>query len=184
MIITIWRFSSCMRCAGAPRRTESAGQERVTFEPAPTMQRSPSVIPFVSPTSSASSTFLPSDGAAAHARVGDQHRVRADPAVVRDVAVVVYLHAVLDDRLVHRRAVHGAVAPDLDVVADLDRPDLRHLHVAALDLEVAEAVAADRAAAVDDRPAPDAHLLADGDVGVDERVRADGRNARPRVLFG
>jgi hypothetical protein len=59
LIITIWRFSSCIRCAGAPRMTESAGQERVTFELAPTMQRSPSVIPFVSPTSSASRTFFP-----------------------------------------------------------------------------------------------------------------------------
>jgi hypothetical protein len=44
--------------------------------------------------------------------------VRADAHVVRDLDLVVELHALLDHRVVQRAAVDGGVGADLDVVAD------------------------------------------------------------------
>ena len=57
------------------------------------------------------------------------HGVRADAAVVADLHVVVELDAVFDDGVLERAAVHGRVRADLDVVADHDAAELRHLDV-------------------------------------------------------
>jgi len=73
------------------------------------------------------------------------------------------------------RAVDRRVGADLDVVADDDVADLGHLVVAPGVERVAEAVAADDDAAVEDAPPADRALLADRDLGIDEAVVADDR---------
>src|SRR5690606_21922182 len=87
-----------------------------------------------------------------------RHRgVRADANVVCNLHKVVDLDAVLDDGVVDRAAVDGRVRADLDVVADDDAAELRHLDPAAVRevLGEAEAVAADHRARVHDAAAPD-----------------------------
>ena len=60
-----------------------------------------------------------------------------------DLHLVVDLDAVLDDGVADRAAVYGRVRTDLDVIADRNPAELRHLDIAVPVLRLAEAVGAD-----------------------------------------
>ena len=77
------------------------------------------------------------DVIAGAARAGDAHLadeqvVLADLAVVADLHQVVDLGAGADARRLEGAAVDGGAGADLDVVADLDVAELRHLDVPAV----------------------------------------------------
>ena len=75
--------------------------------------------------------------------------VPADLVVVADHDQVVDLGPLADPRGLEGGAVDRAVGADLDVVLDLEPAGMRDLHVPAVDLAVAESVAAEHAAGVD-----------------------------------
>ena len=110
--------------------------------------------------------------------------VLADAAVVPDLAQVVDLGAVADRRHAGLRPVDAGVRADLDVVAELDRADLRDLVERAVEERPAEAVAADHGAGLQHDAI--AQRAAVGDVGarVEQAVRADRRAVAPIVTPG
>src|SRR5205814_9569459 len=73
------------------------------------------------------------------AHLADEDVVPADLAVVRDHDAVVDLRAGADPRRAEGAAVDRGAGADLDVVADLDPAELRHLDVPAVLASVAEA---------------------------------------------
>src|SRR5690606_21377919 len=113
--------------------------------------------------------------AAGDARPRRHRGVRADMHVVRNLHEVVDLHAVLDDGVLDGAAVDGRVRTDLDVVADQDAAELRHLDPAAVReiLGEAEAVRADHGAGMHDAAAPDANVVEDADARGEPRAGAD-----------
>src|SRR3954462_12280611 len=136
---------------------------------------------------------VPADvGAAGDADAAGDRGMRADPRVVADLDLVVELHALLDQRVVHGAAVDGRVGADLDVVADAHRADLRDLHPAPGVVGEAEAIGADhgarmddhavtqRGARVDHRAGIEAAVVAEGDVVADHAAGAD-RDARAEL---
>ena len=72
-------------------------------------------------------TALADLGAARDARHRGHDRMLAEAHVVGDLHEIVELHAVLDDGVLDRAAVHRGVRADLDVVADHDAAELRNL---------------------------------------------------------
>src|SRR5262249_38395482 len=66
---------------------------------------------------------------AGDAHLADEEVVPADPAVVADLHKVVDLGAGADARGLEGAAVDGRAGADLDVIADLDVAELRHLNV-------------------------------------------------------
>ena len=87
----------------------------------------------------------------------------ADDDVVSDLHEVVDLGAGADPGPSEAGAIHATVRADLDVVVDLDDPDLLDLFVAAFDEFEAEPVGADDDSAVED-----------------DAVRRSGNGAGPR----
>src|SRR5262249_56337208 len=77
---------------------------------------------------------------AGDADLAGENVVLADLAVVGHLDEVVDLGAAADARGLEGAAVHGGAGADLDVVADLDVAELRHLHVLAVREAVAEAI--------------------------------------------
>src|ERR1041385_1618178 len=72
---------------------------------------------------------LLNDDAARYACLRRNHNVLADGDVVADVHHVVHLHATPDHRRIQRAPIDGGIRADLDVVSDLQAPDLRKLFV-------------------------------------------------------
>src|SRR5207237_10785352 len=93
--------------------------------------------------------------AARDADLRDNQAMFADLDVVRDLHEVVNLRAPADFGCAERAAIHGHVRADLNVVADDDVADLRHLAVKAPVQHIAVTVRAD------DRAGVDADALAD-----------------------
>src|SRR5207245_879760 len=87
---------------------------------------------------------------AGDANLADQQVVRTDAAVVGDHHKVVDLRPQADARGLEGAAVDGGAGADLDVIADLDAAQLRHLDVASLVLAIAEAIGAEDGVSVDD----------------------------------
>ena len=113
-------------------------------------------------------------------RAGDAHhrgdnRVIADVYVVGDLHQVVDLHAVADHRVAEGTTVDGGVAPDLDVVAHPHPADLGDLEGTGHVLGVAEAVATDHRARLDDAPLAEGDSFADDDVRIEITVVTDRR---------
>src|SRR5690606_9283389 len=98
-----------------------------------------------------------------------------DADVVRDHHEIVELHAVLDHGVLDRAAVDRRVRADLDVVADHDRAELRHLDPPAMReiLGETEAVAADHRPRLKEATAADADAIEHDDARDETRVRAD-----------
>ena len=108
------------------------------------------------------------------AHLGRHHGMVADHHVVRDLAQVVDADAVPDDGGFHLGAVHGGVAADFHVVADDDVSEMFDLFPAAVRLRrVAEAVAPDDAARMQDHPVADDHAGIDDDTGINDAILAD-----------
>ena len=79
--------------------------------------------------------------ASGDANLGAKNVVATNLIVVADHDQVVDLGAVADPRGLERRAVDGAIGPDLHVVADFHAPRLRDFDMAALNEPVSEPVA-------------------------------------------
>ena len=88
-------------------------------------------------------------------------RVRADAAVMADLHLVVQLDAVTDDRVFDRAAVDRGVRADLDVAAEANAAEMRHLHVAVAVGREAEALGADDRARLERAARPDHRAAAD-----------------------
>src|SRR5882672_4402315 len=143
---------------------------------------------------SAQLAVAPDDGAAGNADATRNHRMGTDPAVVRDLYLVVDFYVVLDDRVAHRATIYGGVGADLDIAADDDPPGLRNLDPRAGERRESEPVGADDGAAVHDaaraqcaaieqtharvktRVGPYLCPLPDVDAGIDPAAVADARS--------
>src|SRR5689334_11723846 len=120
---------------------------------------------------------LPDDGAARDADLCGERRVGADAAVVRDHDEVVELHAILDDGVTHRAAVDRGVRADLDVDADIDTANLRHLDPRALLRREAEAIATDHRARLHHAARAEPHVMADEHARDETRILGDAGTA-------
>jgi hypothetical protein len=112
-------------------------------------------------------------GAPCHADAARHGRVLADAHVVADLNQVVELHAVLDDRVLQRTAVDASVGADLDVVADVHRPELLDLDPRAVVRCQTEAVGADHHAGMEQAALADMAILADGHTRLEHGVGTD-----------
>src|SRR5262249_6969329 len=94
---------------------------------------------------------------AGQADLRDQHAMFANLRAMTDRDQVAEFRSIPDFRAAERGAVDRAVRPDFHIVAQLNAPNLRNLHPAALIRGIAEAIFADhttsvdRAAVADDR---------------------------------
>ena len=84
--------------------------------------------------------------------------VAADLVVVADHDEVIDLGPLADPGGLEGGAVDRAVRADLDVVVDFEPAGMRDLDVAAVDLAVAEAIAAQHGAGVDFDPVAQDHV--------------------------
>src|SRR6476646_12047279 len=69
---------------------------------------------------------------------------------MRDLHQIINLHALLDPRPTKPRSINCCVCVDLDVVVDLDDPQLLNFLVAAIDHFETKSVSSDHSAAVND----------------------------------
>ena len=107
------------------------------------------------------------------------HGAVADRYVVRDLDVVIQLHAVADDGIVQRAAGDGGVGADVAVVADFDATELGDTHpVAVAGGSITEAVAADYHAGSDTTTRTDYAARADTYAGGNGGSVADVRCRR------
>src|SRR5690606_9566561 len=116
-------------------------------------------------------------GAARDRRTACNRRVRTDPHVVRDLDLVVQLHAVFDDGVIQRAAIDRGVGTDLDIIAYAHGAELRHLEPALAVARLAEAVRADHNAWVKNATRADHHVAAQHHAGIQPRAFAHGRAA-------
>src|SRR5688572_7614556 len=113
--------------------------------------------------------------AAGNTRATGDHGVRSDTHVVPDLHLVVDPDALLDHSVADGPAVDVRVRANLDVVADHDCAELRHLDVATGVGRLAEAVGSDHAAGMQQAARTDAHVVAQYDFRHEPRVFGDAR---------
>ncbi len=106
-------------------------------------------------------------------RLAHDHAVRADRNVVADLNEVVDLGSAADARHAEFGAVHADARADLHVVLDDHRADLRNLRLFGPVPAIAEPVAAQHAAGMNDHARADAHALADRDLRENLAILAD-----------
>src|SRR6266850_3417354 len=104
--------------------------------------------------------------------LGHDDRVLADLDVVADLNEIVDLGPAADDRLAEHGAIDRRVRADVHVVLDHDDAHLRDLAVSTPVEDVAEAVAADDGAGLDDDAAPQPDALAQNHPRVEHRSLA------------
>src|SRR5262249_26757814 len=90
----------------------------------------------------------------------NDHGIFSDHDVVRNLYKIVDLHALLDPCPAKPRAIDSCVRAELDVVIDLDNPELRNFLVAAIDHFETKAFSSDYSAAVNDYARANATPLA------------------------
>ena len=135
--------------------------------------------------------------AARESRLRGDDDVLADLAVVADVDEVVYLRPATDARGFERAAVDSCIGADFDIILDNELADLREFFVAPLCriTDIAEAVAAEDRARMDDHSVADTRPRINGysrvdfavffnaDVSADYAARTDpGSIANGRVF--
>src|SRR5215470_13329204 len=101
--------------------------------------------------------------------------MRADPAVVTDLHLVVDLHALFDHRVADRAPVDRGACADLDVVTDHYGAGLRNLDPLAPERREAEAVGPDHATRMQDAARADAAPVVDPHPGVKHCRFGDAR---------
>ena len=137
-------------------------------------------------------TFFSITDAAGKSGLRGDHYIFSDLAVMTDVHQIVDLRASADAGDVQGAAIHGRVGADLDVIFNFQPADLRKLFIPAglLIAHVAEAVAAEHRAGVNDHAIAESRARIDSDIRIqiDSRVRcftfgADhAAGADPRIL--
>ena len=120
---------------------------------------------------------------ARHAHLADQDHV------LTDIAVVAYLHEVVDLRAAphngraHGGAVDGGVRSDLDIVLDDEPSHLRDLLVGGSVERIAESVGAQHGAGMDDDAITEAYPVSHHDARVQPHVGAE-HGAPPDIAEG
>ena len=71
---------------------------------------------------------------------------------MRDLYKIVDLYAFLDPRLAKARAVDGGIRADLNIIIDLNDPELLNLFLSAINHFKTETIRTDHRAAVNDDP--------------------------------
>src|SRR5688572_20158090 len=112
-------------------------------------------------------------GGAGDTDLRHQDAALAEPYIVTHLHQVVDLAAGPQPGLVERGAVDRGVGADLDSVFDHHPPELRHLDVLAVVRGVAEAVAAQDRARVDDAVAPQLGAVVEHHLRVDDAAGPD-----------
>src|SRR5215475_6864070 len=139
----------------------------------------------------------PHHDAFAHARAAGNtslrhdHGIFSDHHVVRDLDEIIDLHALLDPCPAKSGAIDSCVRADLDVVVDLDNPELLNFMVAAIGYFETKTIRSDNSAAVNDyaranpaslanchvrinaTPGPDHCLVSDVAARANDRLVAD-----------
>ena len=90
-----------------------------------------------------------------------------------DLHQVVDFRACADARRLKGAAVDGGAGADFDVVAELDRAELRHLHVPALLRAVAEPVRPQDRVGMNDNAVAEHGTVVEYDIGVEDHVVAE-----------
>ena len=98
---------------------------------------------------------------------------RADAHVMPHVHEVVDLRARPDHRVIDAAAIDRGVCPDLDIIADYAAAYVRNLLVRAIAEHIAEAVAANASARMNQHPPPDSRSRVDAHAREQARVVAD-----------
>src|SRR5262249_47727018 len=91
-------------------------------------------------------------GASRDAGLRYDHRIFSNHHVVRNLNEIVDLHALLNPGAAKTRAVNGRVRSDLDIVVDLNNPELLNFFVPAIDHLETKTIRADHRAAMNDHP--------------------------------
>src|ERR1043165_9215061 len=94
---------------------------------------------------------------------------------MRDLYEIVDLHALLDPCPAETRTIDSGVRANLDIVVNLDNPDLLNLLLAAVDHFETKAIGSDNSAAVDDDTRTNLASLADRYVGINVTPGPDYR---------
>ena len=97
----------------------------------------------------------------------------ADLAVVADLHQVVDLGARADARRLEGAAINRRAGADLDVVADLDAAQLRHLDVLAVLKTIAETIGAEHGVGVDDDAVAEDRAVVENDVRMQDHIVAE-----------
>ena len=92
--------------------------------------------------------------AAGDTGLSGDHRMLANPDIVRNLHQVVDFDAASDASVIQRAAVNCGISSNFHIVGNLDRADLREFEVVAFTENVAEAVRADHSAGVNLHPIP------------------------------
>lgn len=98
-----------------------------------------------------------------------------DRHVMGDLDQIVDLGALLDDRLADGGSVDCDIRPKLNVILDRNSAELGNFIMLSLILHIAESVAPDHRAAVNDHPRSDRTAFPDDDVGIQQRIVPDRR---------
>src|SRR5262245_2810742 len=101
----------------------------------------------------------------------------SDRHVVSDLNQIVDLGALLDDCFAQCGSINRDVRTKLDVVLDRDSAKLWNFVVPPLILYIAETVASDHRAAVNNHPCSDCAAFPDDDIRIEERIVTNGRIA-------
>ncbi len=126
-------------------------------------------------------THLPADdtvvldrNAARNARLGRDHTAFADVYVVADLDQIVDLRTLADPRLAESPTVDAGISPDLYVVFEDDRTDLRKFDVAFIAVaDISEAVRSDHNARMQDHTVADHRIIFNEYVRMQDTFTAD-----------
>ena len=99
----------------------------------------------------------------------------SDRHVMGDLDQIVDLGALLDDCLAECGSIDRDIRPELDVILDRDSAELGNFVMPSLVLHIAESVASDHRAAVNDHPRSDRTAFPDDDIGIQQRIVSDRR---------
>src|SRR5262249_24011271 len=121
-------------------------------------------------------------GAAGDPGAGGDRAVRADVNIVADLDLIIELDALVDHGVIDGAAIDGGIGANLDIIADHDRADLRHLEPARALASESKAIGADHDPRVHEHPLTDAHTPFERDAAdqmcVGTKLRTASEDAR------
>src|SRR5207247_263846 len=118
---------------------------------------------------------LANAGAARDSSLRHDHRMFSDDHVVRNLHEIVDLHALLNPRPAKTRAINCGVRADLNIIVDLNNPELLNFFVLAIYHLKSETIRANHCTAVNDHTRPNAASLSNGHSRINETRRSDHR---------
>jgi len=104
-----------------------------------------------------------------------QDRMGSNRDIVGNLDQIVDFSPLLDDRLAKCGAIDRDIRSDLDIILNRDSAELRNFVMLSLILHIAESVAANHRATVNDDPRSDGTRFPDDDVGIQHRIVPNDR---------